>query len=158
MLKYYQTVIPISYQKVIKALEMTLRIQLVKDHKILFEMPLSIEHWAKDRLQTELTIFEREFDRFSRLFHALAHENRLRMMTRLCEEDDLTLGFADFMKDLSLNPKIVWENTKKLRQGGLLTKSDDGRYRIPELGQAEFLMLSLALRQLLQILRELEEL
>jgi len=80
------------------------------------------------------------------------------MMTRLCEEDDLTLGFADFMKDLSLNPKIVWENTKKLRQSGLLTKSDDGRYRIPELGQAEFLMLSLALRQLLQILRELEEL
>ena len=137
---------------------MALKLQLVKNHKILFEIPLSIENWARDRLENELTSFEREFDRFSKLFHALAHENRLRMMTRLFEEDDLTLGFADFMKDLSLNPKIVWESTKKLRESGLLTKSDDGKYRCSELGQAEFLMVSLGLRRLLQILRELEEL
>lgn len=137
---------------------MTLKIQLVQDNKILFEIPLTIEHWAKDRLENELTNFENEFDRFSKLFHALAHQNRLRMMTRLFEEDDQTLGFSDFMKDLSLNPKIVWENTKKLREGGLLTKSKDGKYRIPAHGQAEFLMLSLALRRLLQTLRELEEL
>ena len=137
---------------------MTLKLQLVKNHKVLFEIPLSIEGWARDRLQNELTSFEREFDRFSKLFHALAHENRLRMMTRLFEEDDLTLGFADFMRDLSLNPKIVWESTKKLRESGLLTKSDDGKYRCLELGQAEFLMVSLALRRLLQTLRELEEL
>lgn len=137
---------------------MPLKLQLVKDNKILFEIPLTIEHWARDRLQNELNTFERDFERYSKLFHALAHENRLRMMTRLFEEDDLTLGFADFMKDLSLNPKIVWENTKKLREGGLLTKSDDGKYRIPELAQAEFLMLSLALRRLFQTLSELEEL
>ena len=137
---------------------MTLRLQLVKNHKILFEIPLSLEGWTRDRLQNELTSFEREFNRFSKLFHALAHENRLRMMTRLFEEDDLTLGFADFMKDLSLNPKIVWESTKKLQESGLLTKSDDGKYQCPEHGQAEFLMVSLALRRLLQTLRELEEL
>jgi DNA-binding transcriptional ArsR family regulator len=137
---------------------MTLKIQLVQDNKILFEIPLTIEHWARDRLENELTNFENEFDRFSKLFHALAHQSRLRMMTRLFEEDDQTLAFSDFMKDLSLNPKIVWENTKKLREGGLLTKSKDGKYRIPTHGQAEFLMLSLALRRLLQTLRELEEL
>ncbi|MFQ6064006.1 MAG: hypothetical protein ACE5L6_00880 [Candidatus Bathyarchaeia archaeon] len=137
---------------------MTLKLQLVKNSKILFEIPLTIESWARDRLEDELTTFEREFDNFSKLFHALAHENRLRMMTRLLEEDDQTLGFADFMKDLSLNPKIVWESTKKLREGGLLTKSEDGKYRFSDLGQAEFLMVSLALRRLLQTLRELEEL
>jgi DNA-binding transcriptional ArsR family regulator len=137
---------------------MTLKLQLVENNKILFEIPLSIENWAKDRLQNEITTFEREFDRFSKLFHALAHENRLRMMTRLLEEDDLTLGFADFMKDLSLNPKIVWENTKKLQESGLLTKSDDGKYQFSEHGQAEFLTVSLALRRLLQTLRELKEL
>ena len=137
---------------------MTLKIQLVQNNKILFEIPLTIEHWAKDRLENELTSFEREFDRFSKLFHALAHQNRLRMMTRLFGEDDQTLGFSDFMKDLSLNPKIVWESTKKLQESGLLTKSDDGKYRCSEHGQAEFLMLSLALRRLLQTLRELEEL
>jgi len=137
---------------------MTLKLLLVKNLKVLFEIPLSVENWARDRLENELANFEREFDRFSKLFHALAHENRLRMMTRLFEEDDLTLGFADFMKDLSLNPKIVWESTKKLRESGLLTKSDDGKYRCSELGQAEFLMVSLALRRLLQTLRELGEL
>jgi DNA-binding transcriptional ArsR family regulator len=137
---------------------MTLKIQLVQDNKILFEIPLTIEHWARDHLENELTNFENEFDRFSKLFHALAHQNRLRMMTKLFEEDDQTLGFSDFMKDLSLNPKIVWESTKKLREGGLLTKSKDGKYRFSTHGQAEFLMLSLALRRLLQTLRELEEL
>ncbi len=136
---------------------MTLKLQLVKNGKVLFQMPLSKKGWARKQLEHELTDFEREFDRYTTLFHALAHQNRLRMMSRLFEEEDLKLGFADFMKDLSLNPKIVWENTKKLQESGLLTKSRDGKYRCPELGQAEFLMLSLALRRLLHTLRGLQE-
>lgn len=137
---------------------MKLRLLLAKDDEILFEIPLSMEDWPKERLAQELTSFEREFDQFSRLFHALSHQTRLRMMKRLFEDEDLTLGFADFMKDLGLNPKIVWESTKKLREGGLLVKSDDGKYQCSEVGQAEFLMLSLALRRLLQVLEEMEQL
>jgi Mn-dependent DtxR family transcriptional regulator len=77
------------------------------------------------------------------------------MMTRLFEDNDLTLGFADFMRDLDLNPKIVWEGTRKLREGGLLTKSPDGKYRCSDPAVAEFLMLSLALRLLLKAMDEL---
>jgi Mn-dependent DtxR family transcriptional regulator len=117
-----------------------------------------MEDWPRESLAQELACFEREFDQFSRLFHALSHQTRLRMMKRLFEEEDLTLGFVDFIRDLGLNPKIVWEGTKKLREGGLLVKSDDGKYQCSEFGQAEFLMVSLALRRLLQVLKQLEQL
>ena len=135
---------------------MKLRLLLARNNEILFEIPLSMEDWPKERLAQELASFEREFDQFSKLFHALSHQTRLRMMKRLFEDEDLTLGFADFLRDLDLNPKIVWEGTKKLRESGLLVKSDEGKYQCSELGQAEFLMLSLALRRVLEVLKHLE--
>jgi len=133
---------------------MKLRLLLVGDGKVLFEIPLSMKDWPKDRLEDELTSFEEDFDKFSRLFDALSHETRLRMMKRLFEDEDRKIGFGDFMKDLDLNPKIVWESTKKLQDSGLLVKSEDGKYRCSEVGEAQFLMLSLALRRLLQTIRE----
>jgi len=134
---------------------MKLKLQLLKDNKVIFEMPLSMDDWPRNRLENELDSFEQELGRFSRLFDALSHETRLRMMTRLFEDDNLTLSFADFMRDLDLNPKIVWEGTRKLREGGLLTKSPDGKYRCSDPAVAEFLMLSLALRRLLKAMEEL---
>ena len=112
------------------------------------EMPLSAEAWPRDRLHRELTSFEEEFERFTKLFDALSHQTRLRMVKRLFEEDDYTLGFTDFIKELGLNPKIVWQNTKKLCDGGLLEKGKNGKYSFSSTGKAEFLMLSLVLRNL----------
>jgi len=134
-----------------------LKLQLLKDNKVVFEVPLSMDEWPRERLENELDSFGRELGRFTRLFDALSHETRLRMMTRLFEDADLTLSFADFMRDLDLNPKIVWEGTRKLREGGLLTKSPDGKYRCSDPAAAEFLMLSLALRRLLKAMDELQE-
>ena len=134
---------------------MRLRLQLTKNGEVVFEMPLSIEDWTKRGLASELTSAEREFKRFSKLFDALSHETRLKMMKRLLEEDNRTLGFGDFMRDLRLNPKTVWENTRKLQEGGLLVKSKDGKYRFSEPGVAEFLMLSFALRRLFKTTEEL---
>jgi DNA-binding transcriptional ArsR family regulator len=134
---------------------MKLKLQLFKDNKLVFEMPLSTDEWQRKRLEDELDLFEQEIGRFSRLFDALSHETRLRMMTRLLEHDEQALGFADFMRDLNLNPKTVWENTRKLRAGGLLIKSRDGKYRSSDPAAAEFLMVSLALRRLLRVIEEL---
>jgi len=134
---------------------MKLKLQLLKDNKVIYEMPLTMEEWPRHRLENELTSFEQEHERFARLFDALSHETRLRMMTRLFEDNNLTLSFAEFMRDLDLNPKIVWESTRKLREGGLLTKSPDGKYRCSDPAVAEFLMLSLALRRLLKAMEEL---
>lgn len=136
---------------------MKLRLLLVGDKKVLFELPLSMDDWPRDLLDDELTSFEEEFDKFTMLFDALSHATRLRMMKLLFEDEDRKIGFGDFMKDLELNPKIVWEGTKKLQDSGLLVKSEDGKYRSSEIGEAKFLMLSFALRRLLQAMQEFEE-
>lgn len=136
---------------------MPLKLQLVKNGEIIFEIPLAAKNWPKEELQEELDKFEEDFDDVSSFFDALSNEARLRMMKRLFEEDDLSMGFGEFMKDLSLNPKIVWESTRKLTKCGLIEKSNGGQYRCSSLGQAEFLMVSLALKRLLRALHEFEE-
>ena len=119
-------------------------------------MPLSPMDWSKDQLETEFKAFENDLERFSSMFGALSNQTRLKMMRRLVEEEDSTMNFADFMKDLDLNPKTVWENSKKLSDGGFLTKTGRGTYTCSQFGQTTFLTLSLALRRLLESLEELE--
>lgn len=135
---------------------MTLKLQLVRDGKIILEMPLSPMDWSKDQLATEFKAFENDLERFSSIFGALSNQTRLKMMRRLVEEEDSTMNFADFMKDLDLNPKTVWENSKKLSDGGFLTKTGRGTYTCSPFGQTTFLTLSLALRRLLESLEGLE--
>ena len=134
---------------------MKLKLLLKSNGKVLFEIPLSMEEWTKQGLERELVFSELELEKFSKLFDALSHGTRLKMMTRLLGEEDLTLGFGEFMRDLRLNPKTVWESTRKLQEGGLLVRSKDGRYQASEPGAAEFLLLSLALRQLFKAMEEL---
>ncbi|NIO20472.1 MAG: helix-turn-helix domain-containing protein, partial [Candidatus Aenigmarchaeota archaeon] len=108
---------------------MKLRLLLVRNGEVLFEVPLSPADWPREQLEDELEAFEADCQRLSKIFDALSHETRLRMMKRLMEEEDRTMNFVDFMRDLDLNPKIVWENAKKLREGGLLEKVERGKYR-----------------------------
>jgi DNA-binding transcriptional ArsR family regulator len=132
---------------------MKLRLLLKRNGKVLLEMPLSMDEWTKQGLG-EPAFSEPELEKFSKLFDALSHGTRLKMMTRLLGDEDLTLGFGEFMRDLRLNPKTVWDSTRKLQEGGLLVKSKDGRYRASEPGVTEFLLLSLALRRLFKAVNE----
>ena len=135
---------------------MKLKLQLVQDGEVVFEIPLSPTDWPKEQLENELEALEDNFQRFSGIFAALSHDTRLRMMKRLMEEEDCTINFTDFMRDLNLNPKIVWENAKKLREGGLLEKVDRGRYRCSSFGQRRFILVSFAFRRLIEALEEME--
>ena len=135
---------------------MNLKLQLVRDGIVLFEIPLSLMDWPREQLEDELDAFETDFQRFSNIFDALSHETRFRMMKRLMEEENRTINFADFMRDLNLNPKIVWENAKKLTEGGLLEKVERGKYRCSEVGERGFILLSFALRHLIEALEEME--
>jgi DNA-binding transcriptional ArsR family regulator len=136
---------------------MKLKLQLVQDGKVLFDMPLSITDWSKEELETEFQATEGEFGQFSKLFDALSHETRLRMMRRLVEDENRTMSFADFMRDLDLNPKTVWENSKKLEESGLLKKTGRGRYSCSDFGQTTFIMMSLALHRFIQSLQQMDE-
>jgi DNA-binding transcriptional ArsR family regulator len=134
----------------------SLKLQLVRNGKVILEVPLSPLDWTKEELTTEFEAFEEDFQRFSNMFEALSNETRLKMMRKLVEEEDRTMNFADFMRDLDLNPKTVWENSKKLREGGFLKKTGRGTYRCSDFGQSAFLTLSLALRRLVESLDEIE--
>jgi len=133
---------------------MKLKLQLVRNGEVLFEIPLSPADWTREQLEDELEAFDADCNRLSRVFHALSHETRLRMMMRLLEEEDRTMNFADFMKDLDLNPKIVWENARKLTEGGFLEKVSRGKYRCSEVGESGFILMSLVLRRLVEVLEE----
>lgn len=132
-------------------ISLSLKLLLVRNGQVLMEMPLSAEAWPQDALQRELNAFEEDFERFTKLFDALSHRTRLQMVRRLFEEDDSALGFTDFTRELGLNPKIVWQNTKKLCDGGLLRKGENGKYGFSETGKAQFLMVSLVLKNLCEM-------
>jgi DNA-binding transcriptional ArsR family regulator len=136
---------------------MTLKLQLVDDGKVVFQVPLSPMDWSREELVNDLNAFEANFQRYSKLFTALSNETRLRMMKRLIERKKRTVTFTDFMQDLDLNPKLVWENTRKLREGGLLVKIGRNGYRCSEFGETSFMMMSLAFRRLINALDEMDE-
>lgn len=136
---------------------MRLKLQLVGDGEILFEVPLSPVDWQREELENEFKAAEDDFERFSKIFDALSHQTRLRMMRCLVEDENQTMSFADFMRDLNLNPKIVWENSRKLEEGGFLEKTGRGQYSCSDFGQKAFIMMSLALHRLIESLEEMEE-
>jgi len=145
------------YSLVIRELHrMKLKLQLVRNGEVLFEIPLSTTDWSRKQLADELETFEADCQGLSKVFDALSHETRLRMMKRIMEQRDRTMKFVDFMKDLDLNPKIVWENAKKLREGGFLEKVERGRYRCSDVGQSGFILVGLVLRHLVEALEETE--
>ena len=134
---------------------MKLKLQIVGNGKILFEMPLSLIDWPKEQLEDELGSLEEEFERFSKIFTALSNETRLLMMKRLIEEEDHMVNFTDFMRDLDLNPKLVRDNARKLSESGLVEKVGRGKYRCSESGESSFIMVSFALRHLMKALDKL---
>ena len=136
---------------------MTLKLQLVEDGNVIFQIPLSPTDWSREELVNDLSAFEANFQRYLKLFTALSNETRLRMMKRLIERQKRTVTFTDFMQDLNLNPKLVWENARKLREGGLLVKIGRNGYRCSEFGETSFMMMSLAFRKLIKTLEEMDD-
>jgi len=132
----------------------SLKLKLFRGDKVIVEVPLSILDWSKEQLETEFEAFEEDFKRFSCMFEALSNITRIKMMRKLVEEENRTINFAGFMHDLDLNPKTVWENSRKLRDGGFLKKTSRGTYHCSEFGQSAFLILSLILRRILDSIEE----
>ena len=132
-----------------------LKLMLVEDGRVLLELPLSARSWDRSQLRREFEDLESDLERVSSLFNAFSNVGRIRMMRAFFGRIDHSLAFTELMNELEMNPKLVWDSTRKLRQSGLIEKDEKGRYRITRQGEAQFLMASIALRRLLQILEEL---
>ena len=135
---------------------MKFKLQILRDDDVIFEMPLSHSDWEREKLKNALEMMETNFLRYSKIFNALSNKTRLMMMKQLLERKNQVITFTDFMRKLELNPKLVWENTRKLRDGGLIVKIGRGRYRCSKFGETSFMMMSLVLRQLLESQEEFE--
>lgn len=132
-----------------------LKLMLVEDEKVLWEIPLNARQWDRRSLSRELDEMEGEMARFESLFNALANRGRMRMMRSLFRTTDHSMGFTELMNELGMNPKIVSDSTKRLRRSGFIEKDDEGRYRTTRNGEAQFLMMSVAMRRMLEILEQL---
>ena len=132
-----------------------LKLMLVEDDKVLWEIPLNARQWDRTSLSREFDEMEGEMARFESLFNALANRGRMRMMRSFFRTTDRSMGFTELMNELGMNPKIVSDSTKRLRRSGFIEKDEEGRYRTTRNGEAQFLMMSVAMRRMLEILEQL---
>ncbi len=131
-----------------------LKLMLVEDGKTLWEIPLQARNWDRRSLRREFDEMENEMKRFEGLFNALANEGRIRMMRSFFDVDH-SRAFTELMNELGMNPKIVSDSTKRLCRTGFIEKDEDGRYRTTRSGEAQFLMMSIAMRRMLKTLDQL---
>ena len=132
-----------------------LKLRLVDDDKVLWEIPLEAEQWDRRRLQREFDEMDQEIQRFESLFNAMANRSRMRMMRTFFVNSETPIAFIELMRILNLNPKIVSDSTKRLRSTGLIEKNREGKYRSTRLGEAQFLMMSVAMKRMLEFLEEI---
>lgn len=133
----------------------TIKLLLVKDKKILAEVPLLTDaEESKEFLEKEIDQFEEdEFRELSELYDTLSNEDRLRMLTKMLTSDE-PVRFVDFMNDLELNQKLVSEYCKRMISSGLVTSHERGKYEVSPLGLSSFLAATVALRRIMKVLEE----
>jgi len=132
-----------------------LKLMLVDDDKIIWEIPLQARQWDRRKLRKELDNMEQENQKFEKLFNAMANRSRMRMMRTIVYQNEVPIGFTELMNRLDMNPKIVSESTKRLRITGLIEKNKDGKYKPTRQGEAQFLMMNIAMKRMLEFLEEL---
>jgi predicted transcriptional regulator len=131
-----------------------LKLKLVEDGKTLWEIPLQARNWDRRTLHREFEEIDNEIKRFEAIFNAMANTGRRRMM-RTFFDLERPMGFTELMNELGMNPKIVSDSTKRLRNTGMIEKDEEGKYRTTRTGEAQFLMMSVAMRRMLEILDQL---
>jgi DNA-binding HxlR family transcriptional regulator len=130
-------------------------LKLEEDGKVLWEIPLQARAWNKHSLRREFDAVENDTARFEATFNALANHGRMRMMRTFFRDMETPMGFTELMNELGMNPKIVSDSTRRLRSTGLIEKNENGKYTPTRSGEAQFLMMSVAMRRMLEILERL---
>jgi DNA-binding transcriptional ArsR family regulator len=129
-----------------------LKLMLMKDDKVLCEIPLSPKDWEEEEFKMQIDRFLENFLRYSQITDALSNVNRLRMLRFLLDEDDMTHNFSDFLKVLRMNPKIVREHAIRLKEAGYVESSGRGKYQISQRGSVLFTTVGLAVMRVIEVL------
>lgn len=134
---------------------MTLRLQLVKDEKVIYEMPLEMSSWTRRRIEEELELVESQIERVRAIHEMLSSETRIRMLNRIIRNMDVR--FSDLMDHLDANQKIVNENLQRLRSRHMIRRHETNprevHYTASRLGIASFLAMT-ALHRVMDELKD----
>ncbi len=133
---------------------MGLKLIIEDEGKVILEVPLSPDDWHRRELMREVDQLRRDARRNVKFYEAFTNANRVRMLHHLLERENHTLTFKEFMTDLGLNPKIIRENAVKLQNIGFVESPGRGEYRLSKRGQLCFMMTVIAMRRMLQTIRE----
>ena len=136
---------------------MAIKLRLVKEEKVLLEVPLSLDMWNEEDLVRELLEARRDASRHLDMWGVLANERRARMMTHLLRDEDNAASFKEFQDELGMNPKSIREHAMMLHRCGLLDCPRRGYYRLLRRPGLRFMVLNLAFRRVLRALMEEEQ-
>jgi len=138
---------------------MGLKLQLVKDGKIIFEMPLGIDEWDRSELEEEIKEIEDEINNVEELHDLYSNKTRIRMLCQITLRSDPR--FTDLMAQLDTNQKIIYDSLQKMMKSDLVERIErhprNVHYRLSQLGFASILMCAATQRVMEQIEKEIEE-
>lgn len=133
-----------------------LRLQLVRDGKVVRQWPLDPEGLSRRRFDEELRRLRRRRAKLMEFFDTFSNENRWDMMCRLIDSDDFALRYSDLSGDF--NPKSIREHLGRLMQLGFVAQERRGDYHLSPFGQVGLFATLCALMDVLDALRgEYEE-
>jgi predicted transcriptional regulator len=134
---------------------MSLKLLLVRGNKVLAEFPLvASDEENKEFLEKEIDELGRhELRELSGIFDTLSNEDRLKMLSKMLTSDR-PVRFVDFMNDLELNQKLVSDYCRRLMDSGLVTSRERGKYEASPVGLSSFMVATVALKKIMEILEE----
>ena len=137
---------------------MGLKLQLVKDDRILFEMPLGIGEWDRRELEEEIDEIEEEINNVEELHDLYSNKTRIKMLCEITR--NLDPRFTDLMEELDTNQKVIYDSLQKMMKNDLVERIErhprNVHYRLSQLGFASILMCAATQRVMDIIGKEIE--
>jgi hypothetical protein len=130
---------------------MSIRFTLHEGSKVLLDLPLSGEEWQpeiREIVMKELTDSESDLDSLSEICDFFSNKKRLQMVNHMIRDCENSATFTDLLK-VAVNPKYVSDLVNRAPKRELVVKDKNG-YSVSPVGVGSFLLLSIAIKKLLQ--------
>ncbi len=130
---------------------MDLRIHLIKDGKVIFDLPLEPEEWEWERLHGELDSLERDLSEIRAIHDILSNETRFRMICEMVRRSDSR--FSELMERVDANQKIISESLRRMVERSMVQRVErnprEVHYLLSRIGFASFIS-CLTMRRIIQ--------
>lgn len=115
------------------------------------DLPLSGEEWRPEVTQlvkSELKDSEANLESISEICDFFSNKKRLQMVNHMIRDCENSATFTDLLK-VAVNPKYVSDLVNRAPKRELVIKDKNG-YSVSPIGVGSFLLLSIAIKKLLQ--------